>query len=50
MATNRGRGDPFGGKDWVDDLLYFSLPIGDDYSGEWVEEDKAIRISILEPA
>ena len=30
MATNRGRGDPFGGKAWVDDLLWFSLPIGDD--------------------
>ena len=50
MATNRGRGDPFGGKAWVDDLLWFSLPIGDDYSGEWVEEDKAVRISILQPA
>lgn len=50
MATNRGQGDPFGGKSWVDDLLWFSLPIGDDYSGEWVEEDKVVRISILEPA
>ena len=46
MATNRGRGDPFGDKDWVDDLLWFSLPIGDDYSGEWVEEDRAVRISM----
>ena len=43
MATNRGAGDPFGGKKWVDDLLWFSLPIGDDYSGEWVEEVSRIR-------
>lgn len=50
MATDRGKGDPFGGKSWVDDLLWFSLPVGDDYSGEWVEEDKAVRISILAPA
>ena len=50
MATDRGKGDPFGGKAWVDDLLWFSLPIGDDYSGEWVEEDSAVRISILQPA
>ena len=50
MATNRGQGDPFGGKRWVDDLLWFSLPIGDDYSGEWVEEDKAVRINIIRAA
>lgn len=50
MATDRGQGDPFGGKQWVDDLLWFSLPIGDDYSGEWVAEDSAVRISILSPA
>ena len=50
MATDRGKGDPFGGKEWVDDLLWFSLPIGDDYSGEWVEEDKAITINILRAA
>ena len=29
MATDRGKGDPFGGKAWVDDLLWFSLPIGE---------------------
>ena len=50
MATDRGQGDPEGGKQWVDDLLWFSLPIGDDYSGEWIEEDSAMRISILKPA
>ena len=27
------KGDPFGGKAWVDDLLWFSLPIGDDPAG-----------------
>ena len=49
MATDRAKGDPFGPKQWVDDLLWFSLPIGDDYSGEWVEEDAAVLISILAP-
>ena len=33
MATNRADGDPFGDKAWVDDLLWFSLTPGDDYSG-----------------
>ena len=50
MATDRAKGDPFGPKAWVDDLLWFSLPIGDDYSGEWVDEDAAVLISILAPA
>jgi hypothetical protein len=49
MATDRANGDPFGGKAWVDDLLWFSFPPGDDYSGEWVSEDSALRISIISP-
>jgi hypothetical protein len=49
-TTDRGQGNIEGGKQWVDDLLWFSLPIGDDYSGEWIEEDSALRISILKPA
>ena len=49
MATDRARGDPFGGKSFVDDLFYFSIPVGDDYSGEWINEDAAILITILEP-
>ena len=47
MPTDRAKGDPFGAKAFVDDLLVFSQPIGDDYSGEWIEDDSRLRISIL---
>ena len=47
MATDQARGDPFGQKAFVDDLLYFSQPIGDDYSAEWIDDASKLRISIL---
>ena len=34
-ATDRG--GVRGGKQYVDSLFEFSLPVGDDYSGEWVD-------------
>jgi hypothetical protein len=49
MPTDRAKGDPFGAKAFVDDLLVFSQPIGDDYSGEWIEDDSQACCSACAP-
>ena len=47
MPTNRANGAPSGNKAWVDNLLWFSVPPGDDYEGEWVLDDSALRVRVL---